>query len=183
MKPIRPGIWQTYAATALGCAAVTFCSWYFLAAPSLQLRTEERELQLQAFERHRELPKLTVQLTVLRHEAAAVHQAIDQTQVTLEGPTALNQRLAQLETLASACGLSLDEVHPGELIAGSHFQTVPIRLSGSASYRNCAQFLHRLHEGFADIGLKSIDLSAGGSAAKSGVGPFHLELIWYARKE
>ncbi|HET6251690.1 MAG TPA: type 4a pilus biogenesis protein PilO [Tepidisphaeraceae bacterium] len=180
MKTQALQTWQIYGIGGLACAAVTFCAWNFIAGPALARHQHGRDLKIEMLDRHRQLPKLSAQLTVTRRQATAVHEMVEQTHVALQPTTALNQRLAQIESLAGGCGVSLDEVRPGDGIACSHYQSVPIRLSGSAAYPACAEFLQRLHATFPDVGVKSMDLAAANSAKTSGA-TFRVELIWYAK--
>ena len=61
----------------------------------------------------------------------------------------------------------------------AHYQTVPIRISGSGSYPGCARFLHELRTRFPDTSCKSFELTNPNPVRDHNVGNFKFELTWY----
>src|SRR5205823_4493606 len=92
---------------------------------------------------------------------------------------ALNARLAELTACASSCALDVQFVRTGALISAARYAEVPIDLSVSGKYRDCAEFLHRIKAQFPDTGVLSFELSATGTATPQPVELFAFHIVWY----
>ncbi len=70
-------------------------------------------------------------------------------------------------------------MQPGAVSVDSRYATLPIRLSGTGSYRDCVLFLHNLREQLRDTGVSTLSLS-GNPEAPAAPATFQFELLWYA---
>jgi Tfp pilus assembly protein PilO len=93
-----------------------------------------------------------------------------------------NARLQDITSLAAARGLSIKGIEPGQTRQESRYQAMPLRLTGTGSYRGCVQFLHDLRESLHDTTLVDFRLSGTPDSAASigSVVAFDLNLCWYA---
>src|SRR5262249_49651250 len=70
-------------------------------------------------------------------------------------------------------------VEPGPIRQESRFQAMPLRLTGSGSYRGCVQFLHDLRDALHDTTIVDFRLT-GTPEANASLITFDLNLCWYA---
>jgi hypothetical protein len=133
------------------------------------------------------------QLTVLRGSARAAQAAIAAQKarlaelqadlarqtVPLQPARNVNRRLAELTDLAAGTGLEVSEIVPAPAVAGSRFDTVPIRIRGTGSYPTCVAFLCKLTRAFPDTSVGSFELS-GEPAKPHTPAEFRVQLAWYA---
>lgn len=99
--------------------------------------------------------------------------------VPLQSARTVNRRLAELTDLAAGAGLEVSEIVPAAAVAGSRFDTVPIRIRGAGSYPTCAAFLCKLTRAFPDTSVDSFELS-GEPAKPHALAGFRVQLAWYA---
>lgn len=123
--------------------------------------------------------KLAVAADTLERRLKKVGQALDDAPVQLQSARQLNQRLAQLTSLAAQCGLAIDQTQSDRPHSDRWYQTVPIRLAGQGAYPTCATFLDRLRRTFAEMGVSSFELASqpGGDAPAT----FRFDLVWYTQ--
>ncbi len=112
----------------------------------------------------------------LKQEVARVQQAGEASWVHLEPVKLLNARMAQIVDVAVAQNLVIDESWSRETESGEQFQMIPINVSGTGSYSDCAAFLHELHERLHDVRVTAFDLSGNPSSPAQ----FQFDLVWYA---
>ncbi len=112
----------------------------------------------------------------LTQEVALVQQARKASWVHLEPAKLLNARMAQIVDVAAAQNLVIDESWSREAESGEQFQTIPINVSGTGSYSDCAAFLHEVHERLHDVRVTAFELSGNPSSP----GQFQFDLVWYA---
>jgi hypothetical protein len=82
--------------------------------------------------------------------------------------------------LVSQHGAAVDDIQPGKVVAGARFDTVTMRLAGTASYCTFTALLHRLREEFPDIGVAAFDV-AGNPQETAGSAKFSVDLVWYTK--
>jgi Tfp pilus assembly protein PilO len=97
----------------------------------------------------------------------------------LSSVEALNQRLADLAQLANRCMLHTEQLTPDEAVKTARFVTVPVRMSGHGSYRNCAMFIHCLHQQLPDVDVRAFKLT-GTPNDPATDGNFEFQLGWIA---
>ena len=84
--------------------------------------------------------------------------------------------MAQIVDVAAAQNLVIDESWSREAESGEQFQTIPINVSGTGSYSDCAAFLHEVHDRLHDVRVTTFELSGNPSSP----GQFQFDLVWYA---
>ncbi len=112
----------------------------------------------------------------LKQEVVLVQQAREVSWVHLEPVKILNARMAQIVDVAAAQNLVIDESWSREAESGEQFQMIPINVSGTGSYSDCAAFLHELHEHLHDVRVTAFELSGNPSSPAH----FQFDLVWYA---
>ncbi|MEE9131440.1 MAG: hypothetical protein V3T84_15595 [Phycisphaerales bacterium] len=112
----------------------------------------------------------------LKQEVGFVQQAREASWVHLEPLRLLNSRMAQIVDLAAAQNLVIDQSWSRETESGEQFQMIPINVSGTGSYSDCAAFLHELHEHLHDVRVTAFELSGNPSSPAH----FQFDLVWYA---
>jgi len=172
--------WLSIDATAVGfCLALTAVVYILGVHPVISSKADivrrERELN----DSRQQAEALAATLTTMRRELAAVEQALADSPLRLQPVSAVNQRLALITELASDQQLKLNEIQPGKSTHGSHYDTVPIVITGSGNYRTIAAFLHRLHRTFPDTGVAAFSLT-GSPATPDAPAGFRFNLSWYA---
>jgi Tfp pilus assembly protein PilO len=125
--------------------------------------------------------RLAGEFAELQRELNATKEALSRSPVRLQPASLVNQRLAAVTRLATDCGLSLDEVRPGNAADSTHFQTVPIRIVGGGGYPACAAFLRNLRLTFGDMGVRQFMVSnpAGSTPTATPTASFQAELVWF----
>lgn len=112
----------------------------------------------------------------LKQEIELVQQAREASWVHLEPVKLLNARMAKIVDVAAAQNLVIDESWSREAESGEQFQMIPINVSGTGSYSDCAAFLHELHERLHDVRVTAFELSGNPSSPAQ----FQFDLVWYA---
>ena len=112
----------------------------------------------------------------LKREVGLVQQARETSWVHLEPVKLLNARMAQIINVAVAQNLVIDESRSRDVESGEQFQTIPINVSGTGNYSDCAAFLHELHERLHDVRVTAFELSDNPSSPAQ----FQFDLVWYA---
>ena len=136
--------------------------------------TQSAELaavQVQASDRAASLGRLQTEL-------AETRTALDATPMRLQPASVINQRLAALTDLANEQAITLDQVQPGQKVAATRYDVVPIQLVGSGTYASVQTFLNKLHGQFGDTGVRSFRLTAR-ERGDDVVGAFVIDLVWY----
>jgi hypothetical protein len=178
---LNPGKrWPVYAAGAGACFVVSLIVWFTVLSSALQQREARIARNNELIARRHKASEVATSLNTVRKKSATVEKALQQTAMRLEPATLVNDRLARLTDLANECGLSVDEVQPGQTTDGPHYQSVALKLAGSGSYPACARFLHRLHDAFPDTGVRAMDTSNNSPNPVVPVVSFRVDLVWYA---
>ena len=136
-------------------------------------RAELRDAQQKSADLNRKLEEQKAKLGIAQRDLAAAP-------LKLQPAGQLNMRLAMLTDLVTQNGASVDDVQPGKVINGVRFDTLTMKLSGTATYCTFTALLHRLHEQFPDIGVSALDV-AGNPQDAAGSAKFSIDLVWYTR--
>lgn len=172
--------WPIYGAGLLACACVTAAAWLLAIGPSLgELHQRAQRLQELADRRHK-AAKLSAALSVARRQQVQTVQAITQLDLHLQPAAGANTRLAALTRLAGACGLTVEEVRPGQTTSGPLYETVALSLAGTGGYPDVIRLLHRIHQEMRDMGLQSMDLTSDNGNVATPLVRFRLDFLWYA---
>ena len=179
MNPERWKWWKLHAIGAATCIAMTMFVYFAALQPLVRHQVEWDAKTRELAEQRQRAADLAQTLTDMRGQLAVAQDAIAASPLQLQPVSQINQRLARLTTLATDCGLQIDQIQPGEAAVGAWYQTVPIAVAGVGSYRTCAAFLHRLHTTSADVSVWSFDLSRPNPDGDS-IASFRVDLAWYA---
>jgi Tfp pilus assembly protein PilO len=157
-----------------------FILFYFTALKPLLERRQMEQVQQQELELQRTKADLSAQaLQTASEHLKTIKAAISDSPQKLEPVKALNDRLARIAALATARGLDIADIRPGDVAAAVHYTTVPISLTGTGGFPNCVRYMHELHQQFSDTTVTSMRLT-GNPDDLTAAGTFQLELRWYA---
>ena len=171
--------WRIDIAGAAACVVLSAVTYVAGVQPALQGRAgrqhqhEELRLQRQAVE------DVSARLAAVKAQWRRAEEAVANDPLKLQPAERINQRIAEVGGLAGRCGLTLDDIQPGQIAPAGRCMMVPIRLTGRGAYRICTVFLHRLKETFPDTGVSSMLLSAD-NENPSQTASFQLGLVWHA---
>lgn len=172
-------IWRIDGIGALVLAALTVV---FAAGPVWMLvhqRSQAADRRAQLEVALSEKTRLTTELAGLRGRTADVLAELDDGAIVLESADNVNRRLGELSALATECGLEVNEIKPSPASPGTHSETVPIRLTGTGTYQQCAVFLFRLRQVLPDTSARSFEMSSN-TVGTSGDATFQCLLWWHA---
>ena len=173
--------WQMITVAVGACLGLTVAA-YALGVRPLMDRRAQASAQLQTLtDRRATASRLAAEAADLQREVNAGKEILARSPVRLQPAALINQRLAAVTRLATECGLSLDEVRPGNAVDSTHFQTVPIRIVGGGRYPACAAFLRNLRQTFGDIGVRQFMVSnvSGSVPSATPAANFQAELVWF----
>lgn len=115
---------------------------------------------------------LTAHVRVATTELQQVKARIAAAPERLRPASSLNERLAALVALAGECGLSIQDLKPGDGVRRAKEFAVPVRVVGRGSYPDVARLLHALHDDMSDISVDGFRVAASGD--------YTLDLQWLA---
>lgn len=174
--------WQMHAA-GVGLCLVMSATAYLVGVVPLTRRAAAAQTQTLELDQERQkVDKLTKSRQRLDGQLDRARRAVEEGSFQLRPVEDLNKYLAQLTKLATGSGLTLHEIQPGQTTDQTHYQSVPIVMSGTGSYRTCMLFLHKLHSELLDTRLSSLTLSASDRSRKPGA-KFRLALVWHAASD
>ena len=90
----------------------------------------------------------------------------------LRPASSLNERLAALVTLAGECGLTIQDLKPGDGVRRTKDFAVPVRVVGRGTYPDVTRLLHALHDRMADVSVDGFRVTAAGD--------YTLDVQWLA---
>jgi Tfp pilus assembly protein PilO len=94
----------------------------------------------------------------------------------------LNARLADIARLSSEWHLTVKDLKPGEGANAAHYINVPVLMTGSGNYCDCARMIHALHERLPDVDINAFRLTGSSDQPKNNCS-FELNLNWRAALE
>ncbi len=172
--------WKVDAIGGLAAALLAIVAYLLCAGPLLERHGKVLSQRADLLAAHEKSIDLNRKLEDLKARLALVQRDLAAAPLKLQPSTLLNQRLALLTDLVTQSGASVDDIQPGKVVSGARFDTLTLKLSGTASYCAFAALLHRLREGFPDIGVAAIDV-AGDPQDADGSAKFTVDLIWYTQ--
>jgi Tfp pilus assembly protein PilO len=169
------------AIAAAACLGLTVAAYALGVRPLMDRRAQESAQRETLKDRRATASRLAAEAADLQREVNAGKEILARSPVRLQPAALINQRLAAVTQLATECGLSLDEVRPGNAVDSTHFQTVPIRIVGGGRYPQCAGFLRNLRQTFGDMGVRQFMVSNVGGPVPSATpaASFQAELVWF----
>jgi Tfp pilus assembly protein PilO len=173
--------WQMITMAAGACLGLTVAAYALGVRPLLDRQAHESAQRETLKERRAIASRLAGEAADLQREVNAGKEILARSPVRLQPAALINQRLAAVTQLATECGLSLDEVRPGNAVDATHFQTVPIRIVGGGRYPACATFLRNLRQTFGDMGVRQFMVTNVGGSVPSATpaASFQAELVWF----
>jgi Tfp pilus assembly protein PilO len=179
---VPPAKWTSWRLDLLGvlcCAAITAIGFFAVARPMIVQRLEKAALLAEIEDRRGRTGGLRQVEALLSGQREKLRQRTADGDLELQPPGYLNTRMALIVDLASATGITIDETRSGAASAGEFYQTVPITLSGTGSYTDCAAYLHELHKMLPDTGVVFFELS-GNPGSPGAAARFRFDLVWLA---
>jgi hypothetical protein len=163
------------------CLILSGTAYFIGAHPLLSIR-EQRAAQEQSLRDATEQANSLVGTTRgLRKQLARAQDALAQIEIPLQSASAINQRVAELTSLAGECRIEMQAIQPGSLSSTPRFGQIPIQIAASGTYRATADFLHRLRDRFPDTAVCAFELSATPDDAAAVVASFSVQLTWYVQ--
>lgn len=129
--------------------------------------------------RRQNTAKLAERAAAMKVRLAQTRRALARIPIKLEPVHHMNDRIARLTDAATASGLAIHEICPGEIAHGAKHTMVPIRLVGKGTYQAWAAFLHQLTGQFPDTAVESFQL-AGSPSDPAKPAQFEIHLVWCA---
>jgi Tfp pilus assembly protein PilO len=127
---------------------------------------------------HQKVQNAQQTLRKLKQEMAGLQSFQDQDVLQSGKLVRINTRLGQITSMAAIRGLEVKGVEPGALRQEPHDQVMPLRLTGTGSFRGCMSFLHDLRQSMHDTTVAGFRLSGTPGAAGVPIN-FNLDLCWY----
>jgi Tfp pilus assembly protein PilO len=172
--------WQIDATGLVLCAALTYAAYLLGVRPAVSRHVEQRTRDAQLVEARERVSALTASTRMLRTQIVNVDNVLLNTEVKLYSASAINQRLAEITSLASECGLEVQLVQTGTIIPSQRYAQLPIELAGTGTYRASAWFLHRLRKALPDTAVHAFEFS-GNPTESNGLISYQLRLNWYVQ--
>lgn len=158
--------------------ALTFVLYVGCIYPLIQIKRQELDQRVELAGQRLLAQKVDGAHNLMRLEMISIDRSLKQTSLQLQSASVVNQRLAHLAELATKLGLAIHQIRPEGIQHGSHADTVVIHLSGEGTFETYTNYLHQLHQIFADISVVSFELK-GDPNRLDGVGTFRLTLYWH----
>ena len=166
-------------AAVIALAALTGIAYLVIIQPMARRQNEIAHLRSQLSTTQSQVAAAGASRAALDERLNRIQGEIEVSPVNLEPVVHLNRRIARIVELASNSGMIIHETRSGGTIDGTLYWTVPVEISGSGAYSNCAAFLHRLHGSLPDTGVVEFELT-GHPADRRSPASFRFNLVWYA---
>lgn len=170
--------WRIDGAAVAACLALSL-AFYFVGVRPLGGRQRRRaQLQTELEVQRARMQQTGRQRTAVENELSSARESLARCPVHLVSGGRINHRIARLTSLATQCGLKVDEIEPGEVQSLSHFDAIPLRLTGTGDFPTCVRLFHLLWRKFPDKGVAFLDLwvdrDQEGAEAN-----LRVDLIWF----
>ena len=179
---LNPARWQSWHIDAAAAAALVIVTVAVCLGGIRPLRSSHDEYLAQKAElegQRDQASRLATSMAAMRRQLAAIDQTMTTGALRLKPTSHVNTELVQLSALAVESGLAIGDIRAGLPISGPHYDTVPIELAGSGTYRTCTMFLRRLRQEHPDTSVAAFTMSAGGDDP-AGASKFRFGLRWHA---
>jgi len=162
------------------CLLLSGAAFFVGVRPLLAIRDERAAQQQSLRGAIEQANSLVTGTRALRTQLTNVQAALARLEITLQPPATINERVADLTSLAGDSQVEMQAIQPGAISNGNRFAQIPIQISASGTYRATAQFLHRLRERFPDTAVHGFELSATPDDPAS-IATINLQLTWYVQ--
>jgi Tfp pilus assembly protein PilO len=173
----RQRLWIDAAGVA-ACIAILAIGYVFGIGPLLHHKTELVARNRALAAQRQKVQTAQRNVRQLKSELAGLQRLEARDVIEWSKPVRINTRLEQITSIAAARGLEIKGVEPGALHQELHYQVMPLRLTGTGSFRGCLSFLHDLRQSMHDTTVAAFRLSGTPEAAGVPVN-FNLDLCWY----
>ena len=182
MKPAFKIGTKFHVADGIGVAVLAGITLAFIFGMVAPLAMRERQAAARAEAATRQEQRANAVNASIREATVALDQVrtkLADAPLQLRTISALNERVASLVTIASDCGLVVQDVRPGDVGKTRKFASVPIRLAGQGSYPNVTRFLQRLHADLPDVGVGNLKMTGAPEDAAIAA-RYELDVRWIA---
>ena len=155
--------------------ALTGLAYLLEFEPAMRDREAVRAHSIELADKRQTISHLQANIHTVRGQIGAL-QSAQARELKLQTPSAINDRLSVLSTMAADKGLLVEAVEPGDASAAVRYSTIPIRISGRGRYPQFVTFIHAIRAELPDTSITDLSMSGGGTGAAS----FTLNLLWYA---
>jgi Tfp pilus assembly protein PilO len=178
----KQALLQIDAAGIMVCVATSLVAYFAALQPLVRQRAllanQRQELATQSGQSS----KLKESMLTLKNHLAAVREELAQSKIKLESADRINGRVADVMGFLNDYKLRVDDVQIGKTLADLRCELVPISITGSGGYKQCAAFLHQLHQTFPDISVARFELNGSPTKPEQPC-KFDFELFWLAIPE
>jgi len=171
--------WRIDAAGLGACLVVSIAAYLFGVVPLMRQSAAAHDLAQQLEHQKQTASDTLKSHHTLKQRLEHAQEALNEAPFRLRPISHLNQYLAQITNLATKSGLTLHEIQPGQPASLRYYRAIPIRLSGTGTYRVCALFLHQLNKKFPDTRVSSMKLLAA-SHPTNPEAQITVDLAWHA---
>ncbi len=161
------------------CLVVTVGAYALVWVPLADQHRAVAHQEVQWKAQRQKCSKLNSSMLTLKSRSLAVDKALEDSAVHLEPTDRINQRIADLTTLLSQCGLEIDDIQTGQIIMGSMCDLVPMTISGRGRYTACAAFFNEMYRALPDMAVARFDLVGDPDPSKTS-SQFFFDLFWFA---
>lgn len=182
MKPAFKIRTKFHVADGIGVAVFAGLTLAFIFGMIAPLAMRDRQAAARAEAATRQEQRANAVTASIREASVALEQVrakLAESPLQLRPLGALNERVAGLVTIASECGLIVQDVRPGDVGKTRKFASVPIHLAGQGSYPNVTRFLQRLHRDLPDVGVGNLKLTGAPEDAAIAA-RYELDVRWIA---
>ena len=168
-------------AGAAVCVLITAAVFFTGLYPVLERREQMQREHQQLNTKRQRAQRLDSAATRLSHHMTRLREAAAKHELRLAPLDRLNHRLSRITVLATDAGLHIERLQPGQRVAGDHYQTVPIKVSGQGAFSDSSAFLRRLHRTMPDVAVAGVRVAGRPDKAPPKASPtFAFDLLWYA---
>ena len=169
--------------TCLVIAAVISTAGYFGGIqPVIQNAHASLILENSLIQQSQTLTQTLDQVTKQEQSLSKIITSIKANHIILLPVNLLNKQISEITKLADQVGVTFEKIKPDYPISGQHYQTIPIKINGTGTYRSCTNFFNKLHAKYNDVGIASFELK-GNPTKPDGSATFvaHHPLVFSAK--
>jgi Tfp pilus assembly protein PilO len=171
--------WQIDAGAFVACVLLTAIGYVLIYRPIIDRQSDLARLRVEVATTRTQTATAESARAALDRELGRIRAQLAESPVHLEPVERLNRRIARIVELATASRMVINETRAGTVAEGERYRTVPVKISGSGSYSQCAVFLHRLAADLPDVEVLGFEL-AGNPGVPTARSSFRFDLAWYA---
>lgn len=175
----RKKLYQVIGYTTAACLGISVAGYFLGIAPAIANVSERQAEMEELANRRQQVASGKTDLANTRRRLDEAKRDVAELPLRLEPASAVNTRLNRVAEAAAAAGVNLNEMQPQPAVDSQHYQTVPIRVTGSGTYSACAAFLHAMRTQFPDTAVQGIDMQNSSPGKDGNIANFRLDLEWH----